>query len=107
MRDVAANGGFTHADVDHIGVGGGDGDTADRGALEEAIGDVFPEETAVRSLPDAATCGAEIEGVAMAGIASDGDDTATAIGADAAPLQRGEEAGSDGVFVVRALLRPV
>ena len=43
MRDIAANGGLAHANIDHVGVGGRDGDAADRGALEIAIGDVLPE----------------------------------------------------------------
>ena len=56
---------------------------ADRGALEVAVGDVFPEEAAIGGLPDAAAGGAEVKGVAVAGIARDGDDASAAIGADA------------------------
>src|SRR5215467_5202939 len=69
MGDVAANGRLAHANVDHIGVGWRDGDPANGGAREGAVGDVLPEKTSVRGLPDAAAGGAEVEGVIVAGIA--------------------------------------
>src|SRR5258708_37148079 len=62
MGDVAANGRLAHADVDHVGVGWRDGDAADGGASEVAVGDVLPEEPSIRGLPDAATGGAAVEG---------------------------------------------
>src|SRR5579884_1467543 len=51
VRDVAADGRLAHADVDHVRVGRGDGDGADRRALEEAVGDVLPVDAAVGGLP--------------------------------------------------------
>src|SRR5258708_2221962 len=97
MRDIAANGRLAHADVDHVGVGGRDGDAADGGASEVAVGDVLPEEPSVHGLPDAATGGAEVERVIVAGVARDGNNATAAIGADTAPLQRGEHVGVDAM----------
>lgn len=61
MGDVATDAGFAHADVDDVGVGGRDGNGANGGALEEAVGDILPVYAAVDCFPDAAAGGAEIE----------------------------------------------
>src|SRR5215475_4784325 len=101
MGDVAANGRLAHAHVDHIGVGWRDSDPADGGASEVAVGNVLPEEPSICGLPDAATCGAEVEGVIVVRVARDGNNATAAVGADAAPLQGGEQVGIDGLLVVR------
>ena len=96
VRDVAADAGLAHADVDHVGVGRRDGERADGGGLEEAVGDVLPVRAAVGGLPHAARAGAEVEGRGLGRMAGDGDHTAAAVRPDAAPLERTQQTWIDG-----------
>ncbi len=88
MGDVAANGCFAHADIDDVGIGGGDCNRADRCTLKEAIRNVFPGDTAIGCFPDATTRGAKIKYLRMLRVTSDGDDAATAERAYQAPFKR-------------------
>ena len=90
VGDVDADRRLAGAGVDHVGIGGRDGDRADRRAAHEAVGDAAPVHAAVVGLPDAAGAGAEVEHHLVDGIAGDGDDAAATRGTDAAPLERVE-----------------
>src|SRR5882724_8644725 len=95
-RDVAADAGFTAADVNHIGIGFGDGDGADgRGGLllEEGI----PGVARVGGFPNASGDGAKIESVGLAGHAGYGNGASAAEGADEAPLYAVVCFGVDGI----------
>ena len=60
LHDVAAQFGFAHADVDHVGIGFGDRHGADRRALQLTVGDRAPGQAAIGGLPQTAAGGAEV-----------------------------------------------
>ena len=95
LHDVAAQFGFAHPDVDRIGIGLGDRDGADGGAMDLAIGDRAPGGAAVGSLPEAAPGGAEVVFIGARRAAGGGDGSASAQGPDTTPLERAE----DGSFI--------
>ncbi len=76
--------------VDHVRVGRCHGHGADAVARagQRAIGDVLPLQAVIGALPDAAVDAAHVEQVRVAGHAGDGDDAASDVGTDTAPLQR-------------------
>ena len=86
-HDVAADAGFAHADVDDVGIRLGDGDRADRGAGDQAVGDRRPLRAAIGRLPQAAADRAEVGFLRPSLDAGDRDRSAAAIRADAAPLE--------------------
>src|SRR5262245_9650468 len=87
VRDVAAHGFLTPADIDDIRIGFADCDSADR-AAEESIGDVLPARAAVGGPPDAAAGAAKVEQQRLAGHAGDGRRTSAAKGTDGPIAQR-------------------
>ena len=87
VRDVAADRRLAGAGVDDARVGVRDGDRADGGGLEVAVGDVLPVGAAAGGLPDAPGAGAEVEGRPLGRVAGDGDDAPAAVRADQAPLE--------------------
>ena len=91
LHDVAADARLAHADVDDVGVGLGDGDRADRGAVNLAVGHRRPRLALVGGLPQPAAGRAEVALVRPALHARDGNRPAAAIRADAAPLVGGEQ----------------
>ena len=92
-HDVAADARLPHADEDDVGIRLGDGDRADRGALDLAVGHRHPVLAAVGRLPEAAAHGAEV-GLARPSLhAAHRDRAAAAIRADAAP-PKGVEHGT-------------
>src|SRR4051812_14111649 len=91
VRHVPADAAFAHSDVDHVRIGLCHGDRADRRALEEPVGRVFPVLATVHGFPDAATGRAEVEGAPLARIARDGCDAATAVWAGRTPLETVEK----------------
>ncbi len=90
-RGVAANASLAGADVDDVGVGGSDGDAADRPGAEEFIGDGFPRHPAIHCLPHTAACGTHVIHVRLARHASHRRHPPAAIRPDRAPLQRAEQ----------------
>src|SRR5882724_2682886 len=95
VGNVAANAGFTGADVKDVGIGRRYRDGADRhdpGLVSERQ----PGSSRVCSLPDAAGHRAEIVRIWIAGYASDRERAATAKRSDLAPLH-----GLQGIFVQR------
>ncbi|GBD16895.1 hypothetical protein HRbin26_01805 [bacterium HR26] len=88
VGDVAADAGLAGADIDDVGVGLADGDSADRGALEVAVGDVLPGHPAVGGLPDPASAGAEVERHRVGRVPGDRDHPAAAVRADQAKAER-------------------
>ncbi len=91
LHDIAAELGLAHADVDHVGIGGGDRDGADGRALELAIGDGPPGEAAVGGLPkSAAGCAEEIL-ERPGGTAGGGDGAAASRRPDATPGEVAED----------------
>ncbi len=94
--DVAANAGFTGADINYIGIGVGDRDAADRGGglfIEEGI----PGNAAVHGFPNAAGGGAKIVSVQLAWNTSYGKGPAATEGADQAPFHSAVGLGVDGI----------
>ncbi len=82
--------GLAGADVDDVGVGGGNGDGAD-GLHRLGVEDRVPGAAGVVGLPHPAAHRAEVEGVGLAGHARHRDGTAAAHGADVAPVQAGQQ----------------
>ena len=95
--DVAANAGFAAASINHVGIGIGDGDAADRGGGGLLIEERIPGIAAVGGFPDAAGDRAEIVGVRLAGHTRNGQGAAAAERADEAPLHSAIGFGIDGV----------
>src|SRR5207248_445965 len=95
MRDVAADRLLAEAGVDDGRIGRRDRDRAD-GAAEEAVGHRFPRLPAVDSLPNAATRGAEVVNLGLAGDALNGGGAPATIRPDLAPLHVLEEGGVGG-----------
>ena len=62
IGDVTTNGGLARTHVDHIWIGGCQGDGADSRTREVAIGNVGPEGTGVFTLPYTASTGAKVKG---------------------------------------------
>src|SRR5262249_18262509 len=108
--DVAADVGLAGAGVDHIGVGGGDGEGAEGGG-GELVGEGVPADAAVGGLPDAGRGGGRVVGGGVGGDAGGAAGASAEGGADvaegevlelrrAAPVvgvsDRGEEDGEDG-----------
>jgi hypothetical protein len=90
-REVGPLHALPAADVDDVGVGGGDGDRADRaGGL--VVEDRLPRPAVVGRLPDAAVHDADVEEAGPPGDARGGLRAAAAEGADRPPAQLGEEA---------------
>jgi hypothetical protein len=85
VRDIPADAGLAHADVDHVRRRRRKGDRAHRGAFEVAVADVLPVDARVVRTPDASAGRAEVEDVPLAGMAGDGNDPAGPIWPDAAP----------------------
>ena len=93
VRRVAADGRLAHAGDDHVRVRLGDGDRADRGGLQELVGNRFPRAAAVGGLPQPAAGRAEVEDERLATNARDRGDTAAAERADVPELQARELIG--------------
>ena len=91
LEHVAAQLGLAHPDVDDVRVRLGDGDRADRGGLEEAIGDGTPRQAAVGRLPQPAAGGAEVVLERPAGAAGHRLRAAAARGSERSPAQAGEQ----------------
>ena len=91
LDDVAAQLRLAHADVDDVGIGGRDGDGADRGGLQRLVGDRRPGRAAVGRLPEAAAGGAEVVFERPGVAAGRAGRSSAARGADAAPAQAAEE----------------
>ena len=89
VRDIPANGRFTGADVDDVGVGLAYGDRADR-AAEVFVGDGCPRHSAVGGLEDSATGGAEVILHRTRSRAGDGNRPAASKGTDLPPAEPGE-----------------
>src|SRR5262249_44152532 len=91
MREIAANAGFTHPDVNDIRVGLADLNRAhSAGAERLSIGYRLPVGAAVGRLEDAATRAAEVIDHRLRRHAGDGDRTPAAKRADVAPSQSAE-----------------
>jgi hypothetical protein len=75
--NVASDAGFPCSDIDDVGVGLGDGDSANgrRGVLL-LVKDRFPVDAAISGLPDAAGNCAEVVGIVVANDAGNGDNAA-------------------------------
>ena len=95
VRHVAADARLAGARVDHARLRGRDGERADRGGLEEAVGDVLPVGPAVRRLPDTARACPEVERHGLGRMAGHRDHAPAAMRADTAPLERVERPGID------------
>lgn len=64
---IAPQTALAHPNVDHVGIGVGDGDCANGGAPEEAIRDIAPGGPAVVGFPDAPAARSEVEDPPAAG----------------------------------------
>ena len=94
--EIGALQAFAAADVDDVGVGGGEGDGAD-GAGGLVVEDGLPGAAEVVGLPDAAVVDADVEDVGLVGDAGGADGAAAAEGADVAPTQAGIVGGVEGL----------
>ncbi len=86
LGEIATDAGFAGANVDGVGIGGGDGEGAD-GRRFFVIEEGLPGESAIGGFPDAATDGAEVPGVRIAGDAGGGERAAAPVRADGAVLE--------------------
>src|SRR5262249_37194222 len=91
-HDVAANVRLTGPDVDHVGVGRGDGDRTD-GRDRLVVEDRFPVQAAVTRFPDAAGGGGGVIGERIAGYAGRPGPPAAGRRSDVAELQAFEGLG--------------
>ena len=105
VREVAAEAGLAHADVDHARVRRRDRDGADRAGLHVAVGDRAPGDAAIVGLPDAAAGGAHVVDVRLTGNAGHRGDAAAAVRTDAAPAERLEQRRAIGMRIGRAVAR--
>jgi hypothetical protein len=101
LRDVAAQLALAHPDVDDVRVRWRDGDGADRGARELAVGDRGPGCAAVDRLPKSAAGRAEIIFVRARRAAGGRNRSAAPGGTDAAPVERAERLRRVVVFCLR------
>ena len=88
VGEVDSDACLAHASVYHVGVRLGDGYCADRGGVQEAVGDVLPVRAAVGGLPYSAAAGPEVEDTGVDRVSGDGYDAPGPVGADAAPFER-------------------
>src|SRR5207247_10244687 len=86
-RQVSAQTGLAHADVDDGWIRLSDGDCADRPGAEEPVGDVAPGPARIFALPHAAAGGAHVIDQRLRGDTRHGSHASAAIGADAAPFE--------------------
>ena len=93
LNDVAADVRLAGADVDDVGIRGGDGDRADRRVVDQAVGHRLPGRAAVGRLPQAAAGRAHVVLVRPRRAAGDGNGAAAARGAETAPAQRAKWTG--------------
>ena len=96
VGEVDADARLAHARIHDVGVRLGDGDRADRGGVEEAVGYVLPVRAAVGGLPDAAADRTEVEDARVDGVTGDGDDPPGTVGPDAPPFECAFEGFDDG-----------
>jgi hypothetical protein len=99
--DVAADIRLAGADIDHIRIGGGDGDGAD-GGDGLVVEDGLPVGAAVGRLPDTARRGGGVIGAGIAGYAAGAADAAARGGTERAKVDALEDRGA--VLVVGRLL---
>ena len=92
LHDVAADARLPHSNEDDVRVCFGNGDGADRRALELPVRHRIPGLSTVGRLPESATDGAEVI-LVNPRAAGGGDRPASSHRADVAPLQRFEECG--------------
>ena len=86
-HDVAADAGLARTDVDDIRVRLAHRHGANRRALDLAVGHGGPVFTAIGGLPETAADGAEVGFLGASLNAADGNRSAAAVGADAAPTE--------------------
>ena len=98
VRYVAADAGFAGAGIDDVRVGVRDGDCANRGRVEVAVGDVDPVRAAVGRLEHTAGAGAEVERAGVGRVSGHGHASPAAVRPNVAPLERPEEAVVDHPF---------
>ena len=91
MRDIAADRRFARTGIDHIGIGGGNGERAHRSRLKEPVRDIGPVGAAVCGLPDPACRPAKVECRYVRGMTGNRDHTPTPVRSDAPPFQRTEK----------------
>jgi len=91
-RQVGALQAFAAADIDNVGIGTGDGESADR-AGRLSVEDRSPGAPVVGALPHAAVVDADIEDVRLTRHTGRPDGTAAAKRPNQAPVQAGEEGG--------------
>ena len=93
LNDVAADVRFTRADVDDVGVRGGDGDGADRRVVDQGIGHRLPRHAGIGGLPQSTARGAHVVLVRARGAAGHGDRSSATRRAQTPPAQRAERPG--------------
>src|SRR5205807_8798727 len=93
--DAAARDQVPHADVDDIGVGGGDFDGTDRGRCGDPVEDRGPGFAGAGGFPDAARGKPHVEDARLADGAGDGRDAPAAERAQVAPDESGEKTWRD------------
>ena len=87
MRNIAANGMFTRADVDDVWVGRGKGNCTNRRHIEVAIGDVAPGLTSVGSLPYATRARTKVKRVRLGGVTAHRHHPPTPMWANQTPFE--------------------
>ena len=102
-HDVAADARLARADEDDVGLRFRDGDGADRRAPDLAVGDGRPFRAAVDRLPQSAAGRAEVAFSRPPLHAGDGDRSAAAVRADAAPFEGGHDGLIEDVLAARRL----
>jgi hypothetical protein len=94
-RNRGAHVGFARAHIDGVVLRRCDRDGADGGDIL-GVEDGSPDGAGIGSFPDAAADRPEVESALVAGNAADGEDAATAEGADESPLEGVEEIRRQG-----------
>jgi len=91
MRDIAADCRFARTGIDHIRIGGSNGECAYRSGFEKPVRDIGPVGTAIRGLPDPACRPTKVESRRVGGMTGNGNHTPTPVRPDAPPFQRTEK----------------
>ena len=100
-RRVAPDASLAGADVDDVGIGGGDGDSTDRACGQVVVCNRCPGHTGIDRLPHAATRGAHVVNEPLIRHTGHRHHASTSVGTDGSPLEGVEQLGVVAVLCSR------